>query len=383
MSVYRRNYRVTLKDGTTETRRQEWYTIELAVPGRKYPLRVKGPRDKKSALARESDLRRKIERGEADLVDPFAEHKARALAEHLGEWAADLRASGRSGKYVDNCALRMRLLTTEAGWGALPDVSANGFLRWRREHGGRPRKGTRGGRTAVAATTLNQFLDTASAFMNWCKRNKRFPVNPLEDVARAEGEKVRRRRALSDDEVLKILQAAPSDRAIVYRFAWAVGLRRGELAALKWGDVQLSAIRPYAQLRAEATKARRGDRVYIPPTLADDLRKHRPDGAGDDAPVFPRVPTLTKWKSDLAAAGVPYMDAMGRQADFHGGTRKTLCSRMHRAGVPLAQAMRVMRHTDARLTMVDYADDDQIGFAVLPEVAPPAVPTAPTATATA
>ena len=43
---------------------------------------------------------------------------------------------------------------------------------------------------------------------------------------------------------------------------------------------------------------------------------------------------------------------------------------MHKAGVPLAVAMRRMRHTDARLTLVDYTDAEQIGAeaAVLPEV---------------
>jgi hypothetical protein len=33
---------------------------------------------------------------------------------------------------------------------------------------------------------------------------------------------------------------------------------------------------------------------------------------------------------------------------------------MHRAGVPLATAMRLMRHTDSRLTMVDYCDEEQL-----------------------
>jgi hypothetical protein len=55
-----------------------------------------------------------------------------------------------------------------------------------------------------------------------------------------------------------------------------------------------------------------------------------------------------------------YMDKAKRQADFHGGTRKTFCTQMHRAGVPLATAMRLMRHTDSRLTMVDYCDDEQL-----------------------
>ena len=134
----------------------------------------------------------------------------------------------------------------------------------------------------------------------------------------------------------------------------------------------MSAIKPYARLRAEATKAGREDIVPVPQSLAEELRKQRPEDASDADRVFPTVPSLTLWKHDLRAAGIPYMDAMGRQADFHGGTRKTLCTRLHRAGVPLATAMRIMRHTDAKLTMKTYTDDELLGVAdtVLPEVLP-------------
>jgi hypothetical protein len=53
---------------------------------------------------------------------------------------------------------------------------------------------------------------------------------------------------------------------------------------------------------------------------------------------------------------------MGRQADFHGGTRKTLCTRMNCGGIPLAAAMKIMRHTGARRTLVDSTDDDPMGL---------------------
>jgi integrase len=181
------------------------------------------------------------------------------------------------------------------------------------------------------------------------------------------GEKRRKRRGLSDEEVAKLLSVAPPERAIVYRLALAVGLRRSELEELRWGDLGLTAIPSYIQLRAEATKARRGDRLLLPPSLATDLRSQKPKGA-DDGDRALAVPSLDRWKADIAAAGIPWKDGLGRQADFHGGTRKTLCTRMHRAGVPLAAAMRVMRHTDAKLTMVDYTDDGQLGQFTLPEI---------------
>jgi integrase len=237
----------------------------------------------------------------------------------------------------------------------------------------------------ASSETLNQYLESACGFTNWCAETRRLPGIPmikrgkygrsmmatvLVGVGKVCGEKRRKRRALTDEQVSKLLAVA-GDRALIYRLDLAVGLRRAELEALLWGDVRLNAIKPYVQLRAEATKARRGDRLDLPQSLADALRQYRPSAAKESARVFPAVPDIDQWRADLEAAGIPYKDDMGRQADFH-SNRKTMNSRMHRAGVPLAVAMRRMRHTDARLTMIDYTDEQQIGMeaGVLPELEP-------------
>jgi integrase len=307
--------------------------------------------------------------GEQGLVDVYKAHKARGLKEHVDDWVAHLRTAGRDPKYVANAEHRLSILIEACGWNALPAIEPNGFLRWREQAKKTPRNGTEKGRETVSATTLNQYLDTCRAFLNWCAKTKRCPSNPLACIDKVEGAKVRVRRALSDEQVSALLAAAPESRRLVYRFGLATGLRRSEIEDLQWGDVRLAAI-PFAiQLRAEATKARRGDRIYIPATLADDLRKHRPTNAGDADPVFVEVPCIEDWRSDLAAAEIPYRDGQGRTVDFHAGTRKTLCTRLNRKGVPLAQAMRIMRHTDIRLTSVDYVDDSQLGTeqVILPE----------------
>jgi hypothetical protein len=59
----------------------------------------------------------------------------------------------------------------------------------------------------------------------------------------------------------------------------------------------------------------------------------RPD-VKDNQLVFPPPPTIDDWWTDLAAAKADVKDDMGRKADFHVGTRKTLCIRMHRSSVP-------------------------------------------------
>ena len=51
--------------------------------------------------------------------------------------------------------------------------------------------------------------------------------------------------------------------------------------------------------------------------------------------------------------------------DFH-SLRHTFCTYLHRAGVPMREAMELMRHNDARLTMSIYADSSL--FALRPAV---------------
>lgn len=363
----KRSYRFTLPDGSTERRKCEAWTIQYRDAAGKVRS-CKGYSDKGASKQKAAKLELALAKGEQGLVDAYKVHRALPLKDHVADWLADRTAAGLSTGYLRPAKRRMELLLEGTGWKYLADVESNSFLRWRdkrrsvRLNGGwKKHKGT-------GATTLNHYLDVCRAFLNWCVEQKRLAANPLADVDKVRGEKLRLRRALTDDQVAALMRVTPAGRKLAYRVALSLGLRRQEMEALVWGDLRLRSTRPYVQLRAEATKARRGDRVPLPLTLAEALRAEKPAGAKDADRVFQPVPSLDWWKVDLREAGIPYVDGMGRVADFHAGTRKTLCTRMHRGNVPLAIAMRVMRHTDARLTMVDYADDGQLGADPLPEI---------------
>lgn len=383
-SIFKRSYKIKMPSGEIVTKELDHYTISYTNSAGKR-CRVKGYRDKKATEQKAARVEKALSQGEEGLVDKYREHKAVPLVSHITEYADDLRAKGRAPKYCENAEKRLTRLAEACCWVTLPDINAGSFAKWR-EKTRKTEKKARGGLVmGAAARTLNQYLEHARSFMAWCKAMGRFGVDPLADVAKVSGEAVRKRRALSDEQAAKLLDVSPDSRKLFNRLAMAVGLRRSEMEALKWGDVRLNAIRPYIQLRAEATKARRADRLTLPPTLAVDLRSARTDESRDGDRVFPEPPTLNDWKADLHAAGIPWMDDLGRQVDFHAGTRKTLCTRMNRAGVPLAVAMRIMRHADARLTMVDYTDDAQLGMdeilAAIPE--PTTTPAKAPTTATA
>ena len=83
------------------------------------------------------------------------------------------------------------------------------------------------------------------------------------------------------------------------------------------------------------------------------------NGRGPDDPVFaiPLYDELLKaLKKDLAYAGIPYRDELGRVFDFH-SLRKCLGSYLRQAKVDPAVSKLYMRHGDIRLTMETYDDE--------------------------
>ena len=63
-------------------------------------------------------------------------------------------------------------------------------------------------------------------------------------------------------------------------------------------------------------------------------------------------------KKDLARAGIPYKDEIGRCFDFH-GLRALCASMLVRRGVHPKIAQAILRHSDINLTMNVYTRIDQ------------------------
>src|SRR5262249_8267904 len=103
-SLIRRYYR----DKTTGARRRtsKWYGQDVDAEGirRRVPLAS----NKEAARAMLAELVRQVERGRAGLLDPFHEHHARPLADHLADFEAALRAKGGTEANVKLVTARAR-----------------------------------------------------------------------------------------------------------------------------------------------------------------------------------------------------------------------------------------------------------------------------------
>lgn len=224
------------------------------------------------------------------------------------------------------------------------------FERWRSAHD-------------LAPKTQNEYLIAASTFLKWMLRGSN-NQNPLQSVERVEtrGRERRKRRALSDEDMGKLLQAAGPARAIVYTVAALSGIRRKELASLRWSDFEDGVEGSKLNLRASTTKNKKAAPLPLHPVAEALLREIRPDGGGGEEEIFACIPSMHFLKKDLAAAGIAYKDEQGRQFDFH-AFRHTFCTMLQRHGVPVAVAMVLMRHGDPRLTLQTYVDGSKLPVA--------------------
>ena len=266
-----------------------------------------------------------------------------SLKTHLTAYTQDLEKRGCDSMYVYNVEKLVDRLLTECNWDLPMDATADSFQSWR-------------GSQDKAAKTLNEYLATMRAFLSWMVRNKRLLANPLISVERVEtrGREKRKRRALTYDEVRRLLHVAGPHR-IVYLTALFTGLRRAEMAQLVWSDVHLDAPKPFITARASTTKNHEDAVLWLHEELAAALCAYRPENPPSSDPVFPKMPRMDHLKIHLRAAGIPYVDDQGRQADFH-ALRHTFGTNLSLAEVPPRLAMELMRHGDMRLTMRIYTD---------------------------
>jgi len=315
-------------------------------------------RDRQVADQKLNEFVREKQWEAAKIIAPKAlrDGAAKLMTHHLDEFAADLKAVGRSKGYVYNTRRLVSRLLSECGWSVPSDVTVDSFVAWRAKP---PRDAKRG--NVLSPKSLNEYLGHANALLNWMKRQGRIAANPLAAVAKVEqrGREVRKPRALSDAEVTSLLAAA-GERRTLYLTALLTGLRRGELRQLQWGDVHLDAPRPFINARAATTKNKKAAVLWLRDDLAAVLRTCRPDGVGAGVAVFKRLPDMEEFRSDLIAAGISTKaDAAGRWVLFH-SLRHTLDTSLARAGVSQAVAMVVMRHSDPRLTLGTYLDKSQL-----------------------
>ena len=151
----------------------------------------------------------------------------------------------------------------------------------------------------MSNTTKIKVLTVLFGVMERARKRHRLPVNPIRDVEkpRQEHSPGGELQFYSPEEVLALVRAAESEQdAAVFLTAAFTGLRRGELVALRWRDVDFAnaTIRVSASFsEGHLTRPKSGKVRAVPmaPDVATALARlgQRERWTGDDDLVFPGV----------------------------------------------------------------------------------------------
>jgi len=302
--------------------------------------------DKRVAQQRLEEIVQERQLESVGLLSPQAIRQAQQtpLTTHLKHYLADLRALGRNGEYVYIIGRTVTKLLEECSWRFPSDVNSDSFVTWRAKQ-------------TKAAKTLNEYLAAMSAFLSWMGKHQRLDHHPLRHVGKVQtnGRQVRKRRAFTDEEMRRLL-AISGARRVVYLTAVYTGLRCGELSKLERDAFHLNGQKPVVNVPASITKNRQQAVLLLHPDLVVELRELLAELPARQSRVFEDLlPTMYRFKADLKAAGIEFLDTKGRRADFH-SLRHTLATNLALSGAAPRIAMEVMRHSDMRLTTKTYTD---------------------------
>jgi integrase len=203
--------------------------------------------------------------------------EALTIARAISLWEGSLRASRKAERTIAGYIRAIVMVEDEVGRHTDPSSITTEDLEaviatWR----------------GISATTAHNRIVAWRQFFAWGRKRYAWP-DPTDALVLPRKDQPELRR-LTPGEVAAILDAPvdPITRTAVHVLAYT-GLRRGELMALRWGDIDLLA----GTLRVDhrTAKGRKGRLIPIPPPLVDHLaetKDARGRHAEDDCYVFPR-----------------------------------------------------------------------------------------------
>jgi len=279
--------------------------------------------------------------------DEQVEAAGKPLVQYIEAYTDSMRARQLKHETIRKIGPMLRRLCHDCGWLRIADLSASNYESWRSS-------------VDLSAKSKNHHLHTASAFVNWlitigvCERNPFKGVRP----ARVEGNERRPRRALTLDEINRLIDHCPCpNRRMIYQLAFATAARESEMRGFRWSDVDLNQQNPTITFRKGNSKTTKPERNPIPRWLADELHAFQPNGAKPDEPVFKKWLGRHTLDRDLERAGIFKLNTHGESACLY-SLRHAFNQIMQEADIPFRHAQRFMRHKDPKHTANTYLDSD-------------------------
>jgi len=204
-----------------------------------------------------------------------------------------------------------------------------------------------------APLTLCNYQKALHSFCHWCEKRKYLTEDPMRGAAGFGQDRKGKRRALTPEEIARLLAVAAPERRLVYAVALGSGLRASELKALRVKDLDM--VGKGLRLDPEWTKNRKPGFQQLPGELVEELAascRNKPD----DTPLLAApdgAHASRMLRKDLDAAKIPRWTPEGK-ADFH-SLRGTFATLVLESGANAKEAMTLLRHATPDLTLRLYA----------------------------
>ena len=222
---------------------------------------------------------------------------------------------------------------------------------------------------------LQLIKQTAKQIFRFAILNRAADYNPADGIVIPSGAPVSKRRALTADEIALVTDFQHRARPAVMMMLYA-GLRKGELLALTWDDIDLEAgtvtVNKSVEYigetpRVKAPKTTAGCRVvYVPDVLLSYLHGMQASGLyfpNDRGEMFTLTQFSRLWESyllDLNAfvTGIskfhPHPDAPAVERFTPHCLRHTFCTLLYEKGVDPVTAQNQLGHADVKTTLSIY-----------------------------
>ena len=216
---------------------------------------------------------------------------------------------------------------------------------------------------------MANYAESLGAFCDWCVKRGYLDNDPLAALVPFDTTPQIRRRAMTVDEINRLLEAAPPYRRLLYETAFLSGLRANELRNLAVDHLEVE--RGGLRLDADWTKNRKEGFQWLPRAAVQSLQDFAETGEAkrlyerfcgrkDVVNRPPANPLLyvpshpaREIDKDLETAGIP-KHAPGGKLDFHACRVAYINLVLESSNVTVKEAQALARHTTPELTMNVY-----------------------------
>lgn len=194
--------------------------------------------------------------------------------------------------------------------------------------------------------TVNRYIAALGSLYKLLKQNRRIPRSftapPMRGLRLPEDGG--RTLSVTVEDVRRLVEAARLTRnrklSALIAVAATTGLRKSNLQALRWGDVDLRA----RTIDVQVTKNRAPVRSILPAWAAKELARIRPTDVDPNREVFGRKDFRKSWFTALDLAGLP------ETYTFH-YCRHMAASILAQSGASLVEIMGVLNHKSPTMAL--------------------------------